>query len=374
MRRLLVISFLAVFVAMSSFAATSWLGIKNSASGTLGAAIADGVTTSVTMSGGDGANFPDAPFHVLIGTEILEVTNKGTGDNWTATRGAESTTPTAHANGSLVRGTLTAEQITEIQDAVNNIEDGTTELADLSTGINGLDVNPGSDTDADLLTVGVTGAPNLYWDESEDSFRFTKKLWLNDDLYVGGGDITTDAATLVINAGGTVDVQDALYATSFNITGIPPTAHFYVSGGNSYIGNENTAALFFRTTGQNVGSFETGGNLNLLFSLEITKFLNLLAASELTISSGAVTATKSLHDVDTESDGASDDLDTISGGTEGDILIIRAEHTDRTVVAKDGTGNLNLGGDRTLDNTQDRLMLVNNGSGWDELSFADNGA
>lgn len=40
----------------------------------------------------------------------------------------------------------------------------------------GLDVTPGSDTDADLITVNVTGTPKLYWDESEDAFRATKEL------------------------------------------------------------------------------------------------------------------------------------------------------------------------------------------------------
>lgn len=39
---------------------------------------------------------------------------------------------------------------------------------------NGIDVNPGSDTDADLITVGVTGSPKLWWDESADAMTFNK--------------------------------------------------------------------------------------------------------------------------------------------------------------------------------------------------------
>lgn len=35
---------------------------------------------------------------------------------------------------------------------------------------NGINLDPGSDTDADLVTVGVTGAPTISWDESEDCF------------------------------------------------------------------------------------------------------------------------------------------------------------------------------------------------------------
>ncbi|MHA2012789.1 MAG: hypothetical protein ACTSWG_10520 [Candidatus Helarchaeota archaeon] len=41
---------------------------------------------------------------------------------------------------------------------------------------NGVDVNPGSDTDADLLTVGVSGAPTIKWDESEDKFDLNKGI------------------------------------------------------------------------------------------------------------------------------------------------------------------------------------------------------
>jgi hypothetical protein len=34
----------------------------------------------------------------------------------------------------------------------------------------GFEVNPGSDTDIDIITVNVTGEPKISWDESEDAF------------------------------------------------------------------------------------------------------------------------------------------------------------------------------------------------------------
>ena len=64
------------------------------------------------------------------------------------------------------------------------------------------------------------------------------------------------------------------------------------------------------------------------------------AASELTIASGTVTITQSLHRIDTEGDAAIDELDTISGSADGKLLAIRAEHADRTVVIKHNTGNI----------------------------------
>lgn len=95
-------------------------------------------------------------------------------------------------------------------------------------------------------------------------------------------------------------------------------------------------------------------------------------ASELTIASGVITVTQTYHDVDTESDGASDDLDTINGGVAGQLLILRAEHTDRTVVLKNGTGNIKSGADITLDSTDDTATLIYDGTNWLLISSSSN--
>lgn len=98
--------------------------------------------------------------------------------------------------------------------------------------------------------------------------------------------------------------------------------------------------------------------------------------SELTIASGAVTVTGVYHRVDTESDAASDDLDTINGGVNGALLVLRAENSGRTVVVKDGTGNIQCAGDCTLDNVQDTITLIYDStqSAWLEISRSDSGA
>ncbi len=99
------------------------------------------------------------------------------------------------------------------------------------------------------------------------------------------------------------------------------------------------------------------------------------STGSLEIATGVVTATKSYHTIDTEASAASDDLDTISGGVAGDILVINAANSSRTVVVKDGTGNLQLEGDCTLDNTQDTIMLIYTSAGaWYEVSRSNNGA
>lgn len=94
----------------------------------------------------------------------------------------------------------------------------------------------------------------------------------------------------------------------------------------------------------------------------------------LTIATGAVTSTTSFHAIDTEAAAATDDLDTISGGETGQVLYIHAANSARDVVAKDGTGNLKLAGDFTLNNVEDTLTLIFDGTNWLELCRSDNGA
>ena len=102
--------------------------------------------------------------------------------------------------------------------------------------------------------------------------------------------------------------------------------------------------------------------------------LRLGTGSTLSIASGAVTAISSHHLVDTEGAGATDDLDTINGCTNGAILFLRAASSARTVVLKDGTGNLKLAGDHTMDNAEDTITLIGDGTNWYEVARSNNGA
>jgi hypothetical protein len=66
------------------------------------------------------------------------------------------------------------------------------------TSTDGIDINPGSDVDADLITVGVTGAPTLYWDESEHGLAFS----------------TTTNADFILNAAAGSDTRLRFYENS----------------------------------------------------------------------------------------------------------------------------------------------------------------
>lgn len=89
-----------------------------------------------------------------------------------------------------------------------------------------------------------------------------------------------------------------------------------------------------------------------------------------TISSGAITYTNTYMVVDTEASASTDDLDTINGGSVGDILIIRQENDGRDITFKHAGGNINLtnGIEFSFVNTRDRLVLQYDGSFWVELS------
>ena len=90
--------------------------------------------------------------------------------------------------------------------------------------------------------------------------------------------------------------------------------------------------------------------------------------SELTINSGQITVTQSVHTVDTEGDAASDDLETINGGTTGSILVLKSVTGSRHVVLKDGTDNLRLNGDCELGISNDTITLMKVSTVWREMS------
>tara|TARA_R110002020_G_scaffold2230_3_gene10423 strand:- start:31323 stop:32504 length:1182 start_codon:yes stop_codon:yes gene_type:complete len=115
-------------------------------------------------------------------------------------------------------------------------------------------------------------------------------------------------------------------------------------------------------------------NLNILkVPINDSGQLEFTDATQLTIASGAITVTQNYHKVDTESDAGTDDLATITAGTDvaaGFVLHLRVESDARTVVIKNGTGgaaNLDIGADVTLDESYKTYSLVYDGTNWRPL-------
>jgi hypothetical protein len=89
-----------------------------------------------------------------------------------------------------------------------------------------------------------------------------------------------------------------------------------------------------------------------------------------TISGGAIDYTGANMVIDTEGGAASDDLDTINGGKNGDILIIRSTANARNITIKHLGGNIstNTQEDITLDLSSDIVTFQFRGSSWDMQS------
>ena len=100
--------------------------------------------------------------------------------------------------------------------------------------------------------------------------------------------------------------------------------------------------------------------------------LRMQDTSQLTIAGGVVTAVRSVHTIAGEG-AAADDLDTINGGSSGDILILRAA-SDTVTITVTEAGNLALSGSFTMNNETDTITLVFQGTVWYELARSDNGA
>ena len=97
-------------------------------------------------------------------------------------------------------------------------------------------------------------------------------------------------------------------------------------------------------------------------ALEAHEFLTLKAATEKTIASDAITATQAAHKLQPETSTA-DDLATINGMDEGDILVLYVSDagTD-TITIKHGTGNISCAGAADIAFTQGAVICYFDGT------------
>jgi hypothetical protein len=194
-------------------------------------------------------------------------------------------------------------------------------------------------------------------------------------LVIGStGDVTVNESVAIgtsPTAGISLNVRENSTTTAADIRNANASGFgLYVAGGSSSseyafrAANKDNAALF-TVRGDGLAEFSGG----ITVSGGVT---SLGSFTNLDISSGAITITSSTHKVDTEGGAATDDLDTINGGTDGSILVIQSNNNDRDVSAKDGTGNLQLAGNYDLNHSSRKLTLIKSGSVWYELSRSSN--
>ncbi len=106
--------------------------------------------------------------------------------------------------------------------------------------------------------------------------------------------------------------------------------------------------------------------------------IDLGTETELTISGGYVVVSRSYHKIDTEGDASTDNLTHLTGGTWGQILIIRAANAGRTVVVKNDPTqsqySIMCGTDFSLTSDVDTMTLLYSGYIWIEIARSDNQA
>jgi len=87
--------------------------------------------------------------------------------------------------------------------------------------------------------------------------------------------------------------------------------------------------------------------------------MTFAAPTELTIATDIITVTQTLHSVDTQADAATDDLVTINGGADGQVLFLRANNVGRIATLKE-TGNIiiPLGTELSLVNSEGTVKWV----------------
>lgn len=169
-----------------------------------------------------------------------------------------------------------------------------------------------------------------------------------------------------------------------------PGSFVFVSEGSTQSGKWNlttiapitlgTTSLTFaqldlpKSGGQLTGDIDVNGK-NLIGNNRLN--LANVTGPALTIASGVITASSSYHIVQSEGAAAADDLDTISGGITGDLLILRQVNASQIITIKNGTGNIYTpnGSDVKMGTSANAsaVMLFKTSAGWIVLGSAGSG-
>jgi uncharacterized protein YjbI with pentapeptide repeats len=187
-------------------------------------------------------------------------------------------------------------------------------------------------------------------------------------IYTDGSNNTIRGANIILES--TPSYSANAISTDGNNTVIKDC--FVRNGSTAFRTGSVTGAYLIDniSIGHATAAVTDGGTASVITGIHAVK------TQSVTIASGVVTVNHAgitVLTVDTEASAATDDLDTINGGTSGQILVVRAANSSRDVVCKDGTGNLRLTADFTCTHIDDSLALVYTGSVWQAMAAgADN--
>jgi len=288
--------------------------------------------------------------------------------------GSPITWPTGAHRIIIIEETTTTKKIEKI-----NVASGTTQstsTVSLGTLTRALSFTDGSDFsggDETAQTFGAGARVLVSWDThaaEQTPFKDTANTFTANQLINGTNQLQlNDTATYLYDDG-----TDLIFKDSQNSETTLST--LAASGNDEKVGVDSGATPDYLGAASNDGVLRTGDGLSYtdggnFVTLDVTMIKDA-SATELTIATGSITRTGSAHTVDTESDAASDDLDTIAGGTDGDYITIRANNDARTVVVKHGTGNIITtdNSDFSIDTDDKSITFRYDGTNWREVCRA----
>jgi hypothetical protein len=152
---------------------------------------------------------------------------------------------------------------------------------------------------------------------------------------------------------------DMVNASGYQCPVVKPDGSLYIEGGTGYIefkeyvGQVYTQVRFVR--------------MDLFAKLRTYPWVRTVEAGAITL---PATELCRVIQVDTEGGASTDDLDTISGGVDGEIYVIQGPQATsaRDVTLKTGTGNLDLyGGDFRINSTTSRITIQKVGGKFIEI-------
>jgi hypothetical protein len=139
-----------------------------------------------------------------------------------------------------------------------------------------------------------------------------------------------------------------------------------VQSGNIRLPNSG-ATVTLTNTNQVVWLKHDGTNwVGLLVPTGI--LLSHSTAATLTIASGAITVSQTRNNIANEAAAAVDELDTINGGNQGDVIVLLTASATQATIVRHNVGNIRLIGqrDRILHRDTDQLVLMWTGTFWIE--------
>lgn len=139
------------------------------------------------------------------------------------------------------------------------------------------------------------------------------------------------------------------------------------TGGRIYFATGTSSSSDWDLMPVNISEITQDADINQqgVRSLINVMALDFQASGEITINTGATTQTQSVHSIDTQSDSAADDLDTLTPATDKNFLMLKLEDAARVVTIKHGTGNFTLPGNADIVMASNSLyQFMYDGSNW----------